>query len=84
MLYFVYLIKSTFTGKFYIGQTSNLNVRLLQHNDPEYKITKYTKRNSGPWILIYFEKFSTRAEAMRREKYLKSGQGRKYLKAYIK
>jgi putative endonuclease len=37
-----------------------------------------------PWILIYTENFETRKEAMRREKFFKSGQGREEVKGIIK
>jgi putative endonuclease len=53
--------------------------RLGQHNSG---ITKATK-NRGKWSLIYQEEYATRAEATRREKFLKSGQGREELKRIL-
>jgi putative endonuclease len=53
------------------GSTSNLEERISQHNDPQYTLTKTTKHFSGPWVLIYKEQFSTRTEALRREKQIK-------------
>jgi putative endonuclease len=79
MIFYVYVLKSQSSGKTYIGQTSNLTKRIQQHNDPSYKLSYYTKRNFGPWKLVYKEEYHTRAEAMRREKQLKSGQGRIWL-----
>ena len=35
-------------GEIYIGQTSDLNRRLAQHNDPDYRGTLHTKRHVGP------------------------------------
>jgi putative endonuclease len=80
MPYYVYILQSQSTGKTYVGQTDDLERRVAQHNDPDFKLTLYTKRNKGPWKLIHYEEFETRAEAMRREKYLKSGQGREWIR----
>ena len=80
MPYFVYILKSQSTGKFYTGQTSNLENRIEVHNRG---LSPYTK-GRGPWILIYYEEFSSRGLAMKREKFLKSGKGREYLKGYLK
>ncbi len=66
MTYSVYIIQNP-VGKFYIGQTNNLNDRLLRHNIGR---SKYT-RDKGPWQLVYQEVYQTRAEAMKREKQLK-------------
>jgi putative endonuclease len=83
IMFYIYILQSTSTGETYTGQTSNLENRLQQHNDPSYTKTLHTKRRKGPWVLIYKEEFSTRAEAMRREKYLKTGKGREWVKNNI-
>lgn len=72
----VYVLRSITTRKIYIGQTSDLVRRLQEHNDPENKSSLHTKRNTGPWEIVYQEHYATRSEAMRSEKALKSGQGR--------
>ncbi|MBX3178125.1 MAG: GIY-YIG nuclease family protein [Candidatus Hydrogenedentes bacterium] len=41
-MYYVYVLRSESTGKIYIGQTSHLEKRLAQHNDPDYTFTMYT------------------------------------------
>jgi len=82
--YFVYILKSESTAQFYIGHTNDLNRRILQHNDIDYQGTKHTKRNKGPWICVYTETFSTRSEAMKREKELKAKKSRKYIEYLIK
>jgi putative endonuclease len=64
----------------YIGQTHDLAQRLTQHNDPQYRGTLHTKRHPGPWRLLMHEEFSTRREAMRREKELKSSRGRAWIR----
>lgn len=79
-MYYVYIIKSESTGKIYTGQTSDLEKKLRQHNDPDNNLSKYTKQNKGTWKLIYKEELFTRAEAIKREKFLKSGKGRSCLK----
>jgi putative endonuclease len=81
MSFFVYAIYNTTHDKIYIGQTIDLIARLKQHNDPSFK--KFTSRYSGDWILIYHELFSSRVEAVKREKQLKSYQGRKFIKNKI-
>jgi putative endonuclease len=71
-VYVVYVLRSETTGRRYIGSCQDLGKRLRQHNAGESKST----RHGIPWQLIYREVFSTRAEAVRREKYLKTGRGR--------
>jgi putative endonuclease len=78
-MFFVYVVRSIKTGRLYTGFTSNLDWRLAQHNRG---ITKSTK-NRGPWELVHVERFATRAEAMRRERHLKTGQGREELKRLL-
>ena len=74
-MYHVYVLKSVSTGNRYIGQTASLEKRISRHN---YGGSQFTK-NKGPWELAYSESFETRADAMKREKFLKSGQGREFL-----
>jgi len=69
--YYVYLLKSKSTGKFYIGQTSDVQARLAKHNA---KRSQYT--SSGiPWTLVYYEVYPTRKDAIKRELFLKSPRG---------
>lgn len=72
-MYIVYILQSTSSGVFYIGQTNNLERRLEQHNDASKK--SWASKH-GPWRIFYTETFSTRLEAMRRERYLKSLKSR--------
>ena len=81
--YYIYVLQSETTGKVYIGQTSELAKRIAQHNDPENKLTKYTKRNRGPWHLVHQEVYKSRLEARNRERVLKSGKGRQWLRDVI-
>jgi putative endonuclease len=79
-MYYVYVLKNLSTGKHYTGQTSDLEKRLQFHNDSANRLTMHTKRNPAPWVLVYHEERPDRSAAMAREKYLKSGLGREYLK----
>ncbi|MDP2807392.1 MAG: GIY-YIG nuclease family protein [bacterium] len=82
-MFYVYVLRSQASGKTYIGQTSDLDKRLAFHNDPTNKLTLHTKRNAGPWVLVYSEEYASRSEAMAREKFLKSGMGRAYIKTKL-
>ena len=79
-MYFVYVLQSQKDFRLYKGFTSNLEKRLKEHNAGKTKSTKAYL----PWTLVYFEKVSDRVEARKREKYLKSGIGRDYLKKILK
>jgi putative endonuclease len=72
----VYVLKSIGTGKIYIGHTNELQKRLLEHQSGFSAATKHAR----DWELIHFEEYPDRALAMKRETYLKSGDGRKVLK----
>ncbi|MBA7649199.1 hypothetical protein ES703_56993 [subsurface metagenome] len=77
MLCYVYIIKSESTGRFYCGQSSDPERRLRQHNDPEYFLSKTTKRFKGPWKLVLTKECSNRGDAMNLEKSIKKrGIGR--------
>jgi putative endonuclease len=78
-VFWVYVLVSATTGKRYIGQTDDLQRRLSEHNNPAHNPRKHTSRNVGPWCLVHSEQFANRADAMRREKFLKSGAGRAWL-----
>lgn len=66
-MFYVYLIQSNLDNSYYIGQTNNLEKRLLDHNEG---LSKYTSRKR-PWKMVYYEEFETRTEAIRRERFLK-------------
>ena len=76
MTFSVYVLFSPSHNKIYIGYTSDLEKRLLSHNHLSPK--GYTKRYR-PWMLIHTEVFNTKLEAIKREKELKSGRGRKFI-----
>src|SRR5581483_3012554 len=80
--FFVYVLQNP-DGKLYIGQTDYLRRRTDQHNGPAHTLTRTTKRFRGPWKLVYLEEISSRSAALAREKALKSGQGRAWLKGHV-
>jgi putative endonuclease len=71
MSYHVYVLEITKNGWLYVGQTSNLQKRLLQHNQGVVKST----RGKGPFRIVYTEEYKTRSEAVIRERFFKSPQG---------
>lgn len=78
--FYTYVLRSKVNGQFYTGATSNLRQRVLQHNSGVVFFT----RNKRPLELIYFEGCRSREDAFRRERYLKSGMGKRYLKNRLK
>ncbi|MBS2101127.1 GIY-YIG nuclease family protein, partial [Carboxylicivirga linearis] len=75
-MFTVYVLFSPNFNKIYIGFTSNLNKRLLSHNE---KATKGWSIKYRPWKLIYKEESIEKSDAMRREKELKSHRGRDFI-----
>ncbi len=74
--YIVYVIKSK-EGYRYTGMTEDLEKRLTEHNSKS--LSFWTKRGSD-WKIVYTKEFSNKSEAMKYEKWLKSGIGRDFLK----
>ena len=73
---YVYVLKSLRNNKRYVGSTNLLpEERLKKHN---YGSNIFTKRN-GPFVLVYKEEYIDKTEARKRENFLKSGVGRKFL-----
>ena len=82
-MYHMYIIESESTGKYYIGSTGDLDNRIHQHNHPENSKRKTTSKFSGPWNLVYSEKFETRSEAVIRERQIKSWKSRRSIEELI-
>jgi putative endonuclease len=79
-MYFIYILQSQKDQSFYIGYSADIKRRLLSHNDGNSLATKHKR----PWQLIYFEGFLDKKDAKSREKYLKSGWGRRTFKKLLK
>ena len=80
MFYYIYVLQSFKNGSLYIGYTSNLRKRLKEHNSGKNKATK----PFIPYQLIFYESFLNRIDAKNREKYLKSGYGRRTINKLMK
>ncbi len=78
-MYTVYAIKSTIKEWIYVGMTSNLEERLKKHNSGHNKSTK----PYAPFTLVYSETQPDRISARKKEKYLKSSSGKRWLKYQI-
>lgn len=79
-MYFVYVLLSLKDEKFYTGYTNDLKRRLLEHNQGENFSTKHRR----PFKAVYYECCVEEKDAIAREKYLKTGMGKKYLKNRLK
>ncbi|MFZ2484724.1 MAG: GIY-YIG nuclease family protein [Minisyncoccia bacterium] len=77
-MHYVYVLQSP--KQFYIGSTSDLRRRLIEHQTNKSLSTK----NRGPWKLIYYEASLSNRDARKREIYLKTAWGKRYLKSRIK
>ncbi|HHD56775.1 MAG TPA: GIY-YIG nuclease family protein [Desulfobulbaceae bacterium] len=80
MSFFVYILYSSNADRYYCGQTNDLRRRLQQHNDPQYRGSKTTKRFKGPWRLIWSHQCLDRGQAMILEKKIKKRGIKRYLK----
>ena len=80
-MFIVYVLKSIKNGKKYVGFPSKeLTQRLDWHR---WGLTSWTKQN-GPFDLLHSEEFQDKHSALRRESYLKTGQGRRTLDFLLK
>ncbi len=75
-MFYTYILKSLKDGKYYYGQTNNLENRIKRHNNGKEKSTK----GRIPFVLHYFEEYKTRGEAVKREFFFKTINGYNYLK----
>ena len=73
-MYYVYFAKSQKNGKIYTGYTDKVpQSRINEHNEGTNKFT----RNNRPYELIYYEEYLCKSDAVKREKFYKSGFGRR-------
>ena len=79
-MHYIYVLRSIADDGFYIGYSANLRKRLRQHSQGDSFATSYR----SPWKLIYYEAYLEQADALGRERYLKSGAGRRFLKSQLK
>ena len=79
-MFYVYIIQSKVNNEIYIGFTSDLKQRLIEHNQG----LNFSTKRYAPWKLIYYEVCIEKTDATRREKYLKTTQGSRLIKQRIK
>ena len=78
-MFFVYILQSMRLNIFYVGHTDDLTQRIREHQTGRSRFTA----SRGPWKLIYIEVFSTRSEAMKRERKIKSRKSRRYIERLL-
>ena len=78
--HYVYVLRSLSDQRFYVGLTDKLPTRVEAHNAGRVMST----RRRAPLELIYWEGCLNRSDAARREKYLKSAWGKRYLKTRLR
>jgi putative endonuclease len=79
-MHYVYVLRSIKDGGFYIGYSENLRKRFNEHATGGSFATSYRR----PWRLIYYEAYLNQNDALGREGYLKSGSGRRFLRAQLR
>ncbi len=79
-MFYTYVIRSATDGELYTGFTGDLRKRFNDHNTGKVCSTK----NRGPFKLIYYEACLSQQDAIAREKYLKTGMGKRFLKNRLK
>lgn len=80
MIYYIYVLQSDKDNNFYTGYSADLKKRLEEHNNGKVESTKYRR----PFKLIYSEACLNQQDATRREKYLKTAWGKRYIKSRLK
>ena len=78
--FYAYVLRSLSDGQFYTGYTDNLKRRLAEHQAGRVNATQ----NRLPVELVYYEACRTQTDATRREKYLKTAWGKRYLKSRLR
>ena len=76
---FVYVLRSVTAGRLYIGSTADPDQRLATHNAGRVPST----RPFRPWVRVLLETHPDRGAAEKRERYLKSGWGRRWLNKHL-
>ncbi|MDX6766469.1 MAG: GIY-YIG nuclease family protein [Candidatus Methylacidiphilales bacterium] len=78
-MHYVYILKSEKTPNHYVGATSDLRLRLKDHNEGKQRFTQPHR----PWTLAWYAGFPSKAKAMTFEKYLKSGSGHAFRNRHL-
>jgi putative endonuclease len=78
-MYYTYILQSEIDGSFYIGSSSDVERRFIEHNLGQ---SPYTSKKK-PWKLVYKEEFDTKEKAIKREKFLKKQRNKEFYKRLI-
>ena len=78
-MFYVYIIYSIKTDRYYTGYCSDIETRIVKHNLGATAST----RSGIPWKLVYFETFENKADAIRRELEIKRKKSRKYIEYLV-
>ena len=78
--FYAYVLRSLRDGQLYTGYSDNLKRRLAEHQAGRVNATQ----NRLPVELVYYEACRTQTDATRREKYLKTAWGKRYLKSRLR
>ncbi|MBI3579077.1 MAG: GIY-YIG nuclease family protein [Ignavibacteriales bacterium] len=79
-MFYIYILRSLKTAKYYVGHSDDIVQRVDEHNRG---LSGYTK-SGRPWELAYTEQYETRSAAMKREIEIKGRKSRKYIATLIK
>ena len=79
MLFHVYLLFSESKNRYYIGHSSDLEARLIRHNQKSKGFTG----NTNDWKVVYTEQYNTKEEAQKRELQIKSWKSRTKIQELI-
>ena len=79
-MFYTYVQKSEKDGNFYVGFTRDLKLRFEQHEKGYVGST----RERRPLKLVYYEACLSQEDATKREKYLKTYNGRRFIKKRLK
>ncbi|CAN5225244.1 hypothetical protein BH23BAC3_BH23BAC3_25090 [soil metagenome] len=79
-MFHVYVLYSPQYDKIYIGQSSDVGVRFIYHNQGP---TKGWTSRFRPWVLVHLEIFEKKSQVLKREKELKTASGRRWIRTVI-
>ena len=79
-MFYTYILRSQKDQRFYTGAASDLRKRFSEHNSGKVISTK----DRGPVELVYYEACCNQKDAFVREKYLKTGMGKRFIKNRLK
>jgi putative endonuclease len=79
-MYYVYILQSLKDKMFYVGSTPDLKIRIEKHN----KGLVYSTKIRRPFKLVYYEACLDKNDAIKRERYLKTSWGKRYIKNRLK